>query len=215
MFPQAKWICLVSICRVECRDVGHCELKSKLLSVIVLWDSVRVLMAMTYSVMMVNWIWSGWITIHDSVESVVLRRNNQHLSSLGQSLCFEAACTYSGSMHLAPEQLYNIWTTSTFGQWNNSLLARAKADTCLSIALLQLWTLTQAWMGRERGEIEKSWKVLWRKYDKAYILYMHITHVRSAIPKNNHKFTKSKAELKLSQPSWHCSALRNINIKLD
>ena len=37
--------------RVGCR-VGQCELKSKLLSVIVLWDCVRVLMAMTYYVMM-------------------------------------------------------------------------------------------------------------------------------------------------------------------
>ena len=35
--------------RVGCREIGHCELKSKLLSVIVLWGSMcgRVLMAMT------------------------------------------------------------------------------------------------------------------------------------------------------------------------
>ena len=48
------------------------------------------------------------------------------------------------------------------------ILLWAKSYTCLSIALLQLWTLTQAWMGREGEEIGKYGKVQDNKMKKAY-----------------------------------------------
>ena len=136
---------------------------------------------------------------------MVLRKNKQYTSVIVLWSCMYLQ-RHSVSMHLAPKQLYNIWTATTSYPVKQFIVSRSKSWHVPLYSSAATLNFDPSLNGKgKRGDWEKP-KVLSRKND-----------VRSTIPKKKH-FPKAKL-------SWDqlCSAdtavqwfvQRNTNIKQD
>ena len=142
--------------------------------------------------MMEYQLWSGWITERDSV---VLRKNKQYTSVIVLWSCMYLQ-RHSVSMHLAPKQLYNIWTATTSYPVKQFIVSQSKSWHVPLYSSAATLNFDPSLNGKgKRGDWEKP-KVLSRK-----------NAFRSTIPKKSISRKQSWAETESAQLTLQCSGL--------
>ena len=146
--------------------------------------------------MMEYQLWSGWITGRDSV---VLRKNKQYTSVIVLWSCMYLQ-RHSVSMHLAPKQLYNIWTATTSYPVKQFIVSQSKSWHVPLYSSAATLNFDPSLNGKgKRGDWEKP-KVLSRKN---YIQDMlDLQYQKKSISRK-----QSWAETESAQLTLQCSGL--------